>query len=62
MFVIRDEIKGRFKLVKRLLLCSSMHQIIISPLALSGCQIWSLNLREENKFMVFGNSVLSEMF
>jgi hypothetical protein len=36
--------------------------MIILPVVLYGCEIWSLTLREEHKLRVFENRVLRKIF
>ena len=38
------------------------YKIIILPVVLYGCEIWSLTLREEHRLMVFKNKVLRKIF
>jgi hypothetical protein len=38
------------------------YKIIILPVALYGCETWSLTMREERRLMVFENRVLRRMF
>jgi hypothetical protein len=39
-----------------------MHRYIILPVALCGCETWSLTLTEERRLRVFENSVLRSVF
>jgi hypothetical protein len=39
-----------------------MHKAIILPVALYGCETWSLTLREEHRLRVFENRVLRRIF
>jgi len=39
-----------------------MYRSIILPVALYGCETWSLGLREERKLSVFENMVLRRIF
>ena len=39
-----------------------VHNTIILPLVLYGCESWSLTLREENRPRVFENGVLRKVF
>jgi hypothetical protein len=39
-----------------------IYKIIILPLVLYGCEIWSLTLREEHRLRVFENRVLRRIF
>jgi hypothetical protein len=39
-----------------------MYKTLILPVALHGCETWSLALREEYGFRVFGNRVLRAIF
>jgi hypothetical protein len=39
-----------------------IHKIIILPVALYGCETWSLILREEQRHSVFENRVLRIIF
>ena len=39
-----------------------MYRTVILPVVLSGCETWSLRLREEYRLKVFENRVLSRMF
>jgi len=39
-----------------------IYRTIILPVALSGCETWSLTLREERKLRVFENIVLRRIF
>jgi len=74
---IQEEIKSRMKLgnscyysVQNLLssrllsknLKIKIHRIIILPVVLYGCEIWSLTLREERRLRVFENRVLRKVF
>jgi hypothetical protein len=38
------------------------YKMIILPMVVYGCEIWSLTLRVENKLRVFGNRVLRRVF
>jgi len=39
-----------------------MHiQVMLLPVVMYGCEIWSLNLREEHRLRVFENRVLRRM-
>ena len=74
---IQEEIKSRFKSgnafchsLKNLLSSSllyqnikiKMYRTISLPVALCGCETWSLTLREECRLRVFENRVLQEIF
>ena len=39
-----------------------MYRTVILPVVLSGCETWSLKLREEYRLKVYENRVLSRMF
>jgi hypothetical protein len=39
-----------------------MYKTIILPVALNGCETWSLTLREEHRLKVFENKVLRWIF
>jgi hypothetical protein len=39
-----------------------IHKTMIIPVALYGCETWSLTLWEEHRLRVFGNRVLREIF
>ena len=39
-----------------------IYRIIILPVVLYGCEIWSLTLREERRLRVFDNRVLRRIF
>jgi hypothetical protein len=39
-----------------------IHETIILPVVLNGCEIWSVTLREEHRLRVFGNRVLRGIF
>ena len=39
-----------------------IYRTIILPVALYGCETWSLKLREERKLRVFDNMVLRRIF
>ena len=39
-----------------------IYRIVILPLALYGCESWSLTLREEGRLRVFVNRVLRRIF
>jgi hypothetical protein len=39
-----------------------IYNIIILPVVLYGCEIWSLTLREEHRLRVFENRVLRRIF
>jgi len=39
-----------------------IYRIIILPVVLYGCEVWSLTLREERKLRVFENMVLRRIF
>jgi hypothetical protein len=39
-----------------------IYKTIILPVVLSGCQTWSLTLREEHRLRVFENRVLRRIF
>ena len=39
-----------------------LYRIIILPVALYGCETWSLTLREERKLRVFENRMFREIF
>jgi len=39
-----------------------MYRTVILPVVLSGCETWSLKLREEYRLKVLENMVLSRMF
>jgi hypothetical protein len=39
-----------------------IYKIIISPIVLYGCEIWSLTLRKEHRLRVFENKMLSRIF
>jgi hypothetical protein len=39
-----------------------IYKIIILPVVLYGCEIWSLTLREEHRLRVFENRVLRRIF
>jgi len=39
-----------------------IYRTIISPVALCGCETWSLTLREKRKLRVFENTVLRRIF
>ena len=74
---IQEEIKSRLKsgnscyysvknlLFSRLLsrnLKTRIYRTIILPVALYGCETWSLKLREERRLRVFENRVLGKIF
>ena len=77
VFVIPEEIKSRLRsgnacyhLVQNLLssrllsknLKIKIYRTIILPIALYGCETWSLTLWEERKLRVFENMVLRRTF
>jgi hypothetical protein len=39
-----------------------IHRNIILPVVLSGCETWSLTMREERRLRVFENRVLRRLF
>jgi hypothetical protein len=39
-----------------------IYKITILPMILSGCETWSLTLREEHRLRVFENKVLRKIF
>jgi hypothetical protein len=39
-----------------------IYKTIILPVVLSGCETWSLTVREEHKLRVFENRVLRRIF
>ena len=39
-----------------------IHQTIIFPLVLHGCETWSLTLRKKHRFTMFQNGVLRKIF
>jgi hypothetical protein len=45
-----------------LLLKVRIHETIILPVVLYGCETWSLTVREEHKLRVFENKVLRRIF
>jgi len=55
-----------FSLLSSLLLSKSIkikiYKTIILPVALYGCQTWSLTLKEQYRLRVFGNKVLKRKF
>jgi hypothetical protein len=74
---IRDEIKSRLNsgntccysvqnlLSSRLIsknLKIKIYKTVISPVALYGCETWSLTFREEHRLRVFENRVLRKIF
>jgi hypothetical protein len=74
---IQEEIKSRLKsgndcyhsvqdLLSSSLLSKNtkieIHKTIILPVVLSGCETWSLTLREEHRLRVFENRVLRRIF
>jgi hypothetical protein len=40
----------------------NVYETIILPVVLYGCKTWSLTLREEHGFRVFGNRMLMRIF
>ncbi|KAJ4443845.1 hypothetical protein ANN_05632 [Periplaneta americana] len=73
----REEIKRRINMgnacyysVEKLLSSSLLsknlkvriYKTVISPVALYGCETWTLTLREEHRLMVFENKVLRKIF
>jgi hypothetical protein len=40
----------------------NIHRIIILPVVLYGCEIWSLTLKEKSRLRVFENRVLRRIF
>jgi hypothetical protein len=39
-----------------------IHETVILPVVLYGCEVWSLTLREEQRLRVFENRVLRRIF
>jgi hypothetical protein len=57
--LIQEEIKNRL-LLKNVRI--TIHKTIILPVALYGCETWSLILREGHKLRVFKNSAMRRIF